>query len=159
MLGFLAGTHRVQRIPRNGGGRRHTSTATIAVLDATVATDIVLDPDDIVATTYRGSGPGGQHRNVTDSAVRLHHLPSGIVVCSEGERSQYMNRQTAETELRARLTATAETEAAAGRNADRRTQVRSERSAKMFTHNEQRDEVTGMGRRWRWKDFYRGRFD
>lgn len=100
----LAGVHRIQRIPPNDSrGRRHTSTATVALLNKEQRSTFELCDEDLKVQTYRGSGAGGQHRNKTDSAVRLTHLPSEIVVCCERERSQWQNLQLAKKELLYRL--------------------------------------------------------
>ncbi len=147
----------MQRIPRNGGGRRHTSTATVAVLTGRALESVKVDERDVRVDTSRGHGAGGQHRNVTDSAVRVTHLPTGVVVTSEAERSQRRNRQAAFAELERRLQVDGDARRAVEVNGERRRQVIADRAAKTFTHSQQRSEVTGDGRRWRWRDFYRGR--
>lgn len=160
-LDRFAGTHRVQRIPANGGGRRHTSTATVAVLDDPDGTPAaVLDEGDVTVETFRASGPGGQHRNKTDSAVRAVHEPTGIVVTAAGDRSQHRNRAAALAELERRLAGDAEEQGRERRNGERRRQVvTGERPVKQFTHNAQRGEVVchDTGRRWRLQDFQKGR--
>lgn len=119
-----------------------------------------IDRSDVREDTYRGHGAGGQHRNTTDSAVRLTHLPTGTVVTSEGQRSQWANRQAAWAELERRLRERAESEAVEAVNETRRQQVTSNRAAKTFTHNEQRNEVVdhATGRRWTTRRFARGRW-
>lgn len=152
------GTHRVQRIPRNGGGRRHTSTATVAVLKGDTGLGVIVDEADLREDVFRSGGKGGQHANKVSSAVRLTHIPSGLVVVSEAERSQWLNRQHARRELEVRLQRMSDRDTAAAVNSERRVQVQSDRAAKMFTHNEQRSEVVADdGRRWDWRAFYRGR--
>jgi peptide chain release factor 1 len=136
-LKWEGGVHRVQRVPvTESQGRIHTSAAGVLVLPEAEDVDVSIDPGDIRVDVFRSSGPGGQSVNTTDSAVRITHLPTGIVVSCQNEKSQLQNREQAMRILRARLLAAAQEEADAAASDARKAQVRTvDRSERIRTYN------------------------
>jgi peptide chain release factor 1 len=136
-LKFEGGVHRVQRVPATESqGRIHTSAAGVLVLPEAEEVDVTVDPNDLRIDVFRSSGPGGQSVNTTDSAVRITHIPTGIVVSSQNEKSQLQNRESALRVLRSRLLVAAREEAAAAASDQRRSQVRTvDRSERVRTYN------------------------
>jgi len=141
---FESGVHRVQRVPETeASGRIHTSTATVAVLPEAEAVDVELKEEDLEIETFRASGPGGQHVQKTESAVRVRHKPTGLVVTCQEERSQHKNKERALRLLRARLKDLLEAQVEQERVQQRRIQIgRAARSEKIRTYNFPQNRVT-----------------
>jgi peptide chain release factor 1 len=143
-LKFESGVHRVQRVPvTEGSGRTHTSTATVAVLPEAQEFDVQINPADLRIDLYRASGAGGQHVNTTDSAVRITHLPTGLVVAIQDERSQHRNRTKAMSVLRSRLFAQQRAQLDSARANQRSAAIgNATRSERMRTYNGPQDRVS-----------------
>ena len=136
-LKFESGVHRVQRVPETeAGGRIHTSTVTVAVLPEVEDVEVEINPDDLEIDTYRSSGAGGQHINKTESAIRITHKPTGLVVTCQDERSQHKNRESAMKMLRSKLYDIKQREQQSQIAADRKSQVGTgDRSERIRTYN------------------------
>lgn len=143
-LKYESGVHRVQRVPETeSGGRIHTSTVTVAVLPEAEDVEIEINPADLKIDTFRSSGAGGQHINKTSSAIRITHLPSGMVVECQDERSQYKNKDKAMKVLKSRLLSIKQQEQAGAIAADRKSQVGTgDRSERIRTYNYRENRVT-----------------
>jgi peptide chain release factor 1 len=143
-LKYEAGVHRVQRVPTTeSSGRIHTSAAAVVVLPEADEVEVEIDPNDLKIDVYRSSGPGGQSVNTTDSAVRIKHLPTGVEVACQDEKSQLQNREKAMRILRARLLQIKQEEQQQALSDERRSQVRTaDRSERIRTYNYPDNRVT-----------------
>ena len=156
MLRMESGVHRVQRIPKTEkSGRIHTSTASVAVLPEARQTDIEIRPQDIKIEFFRSSGPGGQNVNKVETAVRLHHLPSGLIVTSQESRSQQKNRDSAMTHLRSKLLAARKEADEKRAAATRRDQIgAADRAEKIRTYNIPQDRLTDHRIKQSWRNLH-----
>jgi len=141
---YEAGVHRVQRIPKTEkAGRVHTSTATVAILPKPKKTEIKIRPEDLKIDFYRASGPGGQYVNKKETAVRISHLPTGLVVTSQTERNQAQNKENALSILEARLSEKIREKEKMKRSKERKTQIGwAKRAEKIRTYNFPQDRLT-----------------
>ena len=144
MMKYESGVHRVQRVPTTeAGGRIHTSTVTVAVMPEAAAVELNIRDEDLRFDVFRSSGPGGQCVNTTDSAVRVTHIPTGLSVASQQEKSQHRNKEIALRILYARLLESKQKEEAAKQAADKRSQVGTgDRSERIRTYNFPQNRVT-----------------
>jgi len=156
-LKYEAGVHRVQRIPATEkSGRIHTSTATVAVLEPCQEQNIVINSQDLRIETFRGSGPGGQHRNVTDSAVRITYLPTGITASSQNQKSQHQNKAVALQALENKLKDMQIQKYQESTSQERREQIgMAERSEKIRTYNFPQNRITDHRINKSWQNLQR----
>ena len=149
---YEGGVHRVQRIPKTEkSGRVHTSTATVAVLLKPKKTDISINPSDLEITTFKASGPGGQYVNKTESAIRIVHKPTGLVVTSQSERNQLQNKENALSVLAARILQKQEEQDLSKLSTERREQIGwAKRAEKIRTYNYPQNRITDhrIGKSW-----------
>lgn len=152
LLQYEAGVHRVQRIPKTEkGGRIHTSTVSVAVLKSVSESEVKIESKDLRIDTFRASGPGGQNVNKVETAIRITHLPSGIVVACQSQKSQSKNREAAMNILRAKLKEMMDKKITGEITAERRAQIgMADRSEKMRTYNFPQNRITDhrIGKSW-----------